>query len=344
MTLFSRRRALGAVLATGAAVLAPRIARAQARTALKFSLNAPFDGSNAAFFLAEQQGYFRAEGLDVAMDASGGTGEVISRVSSGAYDAGFGDQTALVEFIAKNPGVAPKAVQTIYYRSPLCVATVAKAGVAGPKDLAGKTLSAAQTDGAYRLFPAFCASVGLNPEAVNFKFGDLRIREALLLRGEVDGIVGFDSTIYFNLVPQGIKPEDLRFLHYADHGLDIYGNSIMVSRKLLAGDPQIVRGLVRAIGRGWRDAIRDPAAAIAALVKRDPLVKREAELGKLQWLIKNQIVTDEVKRNGIGDVVPERLTRAVATVAKAFGLAQTPASADVFTNAYLPPPAERMLG
>ncbi len=344
MTAFSRRQTLRAGLAAGAAILAPAVVRAQARTALKFSLNAPFDGSNAAFFLAEQQGYFRAEGLDLQMDASGGTGEVINRVSSGAYDAGFGDQTALVEFIAKNPAVAPKAVQTIYYRSPLCVATLAKAGVGGPKELAGKTLSAAQTDGAYRLFPAFCASVGLNPETVQFKFGDLRIREALLLRGEVDGIVGFDSTIYFNLVPQGIKPEDLRFLHYADHGLDIYGNSIMVSRKLLDGDPQIVRGLVRAIGRGWRDAIKDPEAAIAALAKRDPLIKREAELGKLQWLIKNQLVTDEVRRHGMGDVVPERLQRAITTVAKAFGLSQTPAPGDVFTSAYLPPPAERMLG
>jgi NitT/TauT family transport system substrate-binding protein len=351
MTQRSRRQTLKAGLAVavagvgaGAALLAPRGLRAQARTALKFSLNAPFDGSNAAFFLAEQQGYFRAEGLDVQMDASGGTGETITRVSSGAYDAGFGDQTALVEFIAKNPAVAPKAVQTIYYRSPLCIGTVAKAGVATAKDLVGKTLSAAQTDGAFRLFPAFCAQVGITPEQVNFKYGDLRIREALLLRGEVDGIVGFDSTIYFNLVPQGIKPEDLRFLYYADHGLDIYGNSILVSRKLLDGDPAIVRGLVRAIGRGWRAAIKDPEAAIAALAKRDPLIKREAELGKLQWLIKNQLVTDEVRRNGMGDVVPERLARAVATVSQAFGLAQAPAPGDVFTNAYLPPPAERMLG
>ena len=344
MTGLTRRRTLRGLAAVGAALAVPRLGRAQARTALKFSLNAPFDGSNAAFFLAEQQGYFRAEGLDLTLDASGGTGEVITRVSSGAYDAGFGDQTALVEFIAKNPAVAPKAVLTVYYRSPLCIGTVAKAGVATAKDLVGKTLSAAQTDGAYRLFPAFCNSVGIKPDQVTFKFGDLRIREALLLRGEVDGIVGFDSTIYFNLVPQGIKPEDLRFLYYADHGLDIYGNSIMVSRKLLEGDPAIVRGLVRACARGWRDAIKDPEAAIAALAKRDPLTKREAELGKLQWLIKNQLVTDEVRRNGIGDVVPERLARAVDTVARAFGLAQAPAPADVFTNQFLPPAAERMLG
>ena len=129
MTGLTRRRTLQGLAAAAGVLGAPAVVRAQARTALKFSLNAPFDGSNAAFFLAEQQGHFRAEGLDVAMDASGGTGEVINRVSSGAYDAGFGDQTALVEFIAKNPAVAPKAVQTIYYRSPLCVATVAKAGV-----------------------------------------------------------------------------------------------------------------------------------------------------------------------------------------------------------------------
>ena len=32
---------------------------------LKVSLNAPYDGSNAAFFLAEDKGYYAAEGLKV---------------------------------------------------------------------------------------------------------------------------------------------------------------------------------------------------------------------------------------------------------------------------------------
>ena len=41
---------------------------AWAQTDLKVSLNAPFDGSNAAFFLADENGYYAAEGLKVNMD------------------------------------------------------------------------------------------------------------------------------------------------------------------------------------------------------------------------------------------------------------------------------------
>src|SRR6266404_1317905 len=80
--MVSRRHVLrGAGAALGAGWLA-RPGSARAALPIKLSLNAPFDGSNAAFFLAEQQGYFRAEGLDIARDASQGSGEAITRVGS----------------------------------------------------------------------------------------------------------------------------------------------------------------------------------------------------------------------------------------------------------------------
>ena len=53
---------------------------------LKVSLNAPYDGSNAAFFLAEDKGYYAAEGLKVTFDPSGGSGEAVTRIGSGTYD------------------------------------------------------------------------------------------------------------------------------------------------------------------------------------------------------------------------------------------------------------------
>jgi NitT/TauT family transport system substrate-binding protein len=212
-----------------------------------------------------------------------------------------------------------------------------------PTDLNGKTIGGALTDGAYKLFPAYARLASIDASSIHWQFGDLRLREALLLKGDVDAILGFDSTMYFNFVRQGIAPADIKFLYYSDVGLNIYGNAIFASKKILDNNPAAVRGFVAATAKGWRDAIAEPAAAIAALKKRSSLIDEKLEVAKLEWLIRNQLVTDESRADGLGDVRAERFAASLATVGSAFELPQTPAPAAVFTAQFLPDRAVRML-
>jgi NitT/TauT family transport system substrate-binding protein len=327
----------------GALALTLMAAHAAAQTDVKVSLNAPFDGSNAAFFLAQEKGYYAAEGLKASFDPSGGSGEAVTRVGAGTYDFGFADINVLLEFDAKNPASAAKTVYMLYYRSPLSVASFAKAGINKPSDLAGKKMGGSLSDGAYKLFPAYAALAGLKADSVQWQYGDLRLREAMLLKGDVEAILGFDSTMYFNLVRQGIKPADIKFLYYSDVGLDIYGNGIIASKKILEANPKAVKGFVNATAKGWRDAIANPAAAIAALKKNAPLADEKLETDKLQWLIKNQIVTAESKADGLGSLRGPRMEKAIDTLVKAFQLPGKVTQADVFTVEYLPAAEVRKL-
>lgn len=316
---------------------------ALAQTELKVSLNAPYDGSNAAFFLAEEKGYYAAEGVKPTFDPSGGSGEAVTRIGSGTYDFGFGDINVLMEFNAKNPANAGRAVYMLYYRSPLSVGSFAKNNINKAADLNGKKMGGALTDGAYKLFPAYAKLASINAGSIQWQFGDLRLREALLLKGDVDAILGFDSTMYFNFLRQGIAPSDIKFLYYSDAGLNIYGNAVLASKKILEGNPKAVRGFVTATAKGWRDAIANPAAAIAALKKRSSLVDEKLELSKLEWLIKNQLTTDESKADGLGGVRAERFATSLSTVGGAFGLAKTPTPAEVFSSDFLPDASIRKL-
>ena len=108
-----------------------------------------------------------------------------------------------MEFNAKNPDNAGKAVYMLYYRSPLSVGSFAKAGITKPADLNGKKIGGALTDGAYKLFPAYAKLASIKADSIQWQYGDLRLREALLLKGDVDAILGFDSTMYFNLGAAG---------------------------------------------------------------------------------------------------------------------------------------------
>lgn len=333
-TSLTRRSVLTAALATPF-ILRGRASRA-ATTDLKFSLAASFDGSNAAFFLADQKGWFRDAGLNCQFDSSGGSGEAISRVGSGVYDLGVADINVMAEFDAKNPAQAIRDVYMLYYRSPLCVCTLAKSGITKPADLAGRKIGAAATDGAYRLFPAYSKAVGLDVSKISWDMVGLQLREAVLARGDVEAILGFDSTMYFGLQKAGIAPDEIKFLYYSDAGLDLYGNGIIVSQKLQTGNPDAVKRFVQVTARAWQAAIADPEAAISALQSHSPLINPKLETEKLRWLIKNQLVTAESRGDGLGGVHTDRLGKALSTVGAAFGFAHPMKPDDVFDPSFLP--------
>jgi NitT/TauT family transport system substrate-binding protein len=316
---------------------------AGAQTAVKFSLNFKPDGSNAAWFLAQEKGHFRDAGLQVTLDASNGTGDVLARLGNNSYDFGFADIGALMEFAARNPQQAPVAVLAVYANSPLSVVALRKSGINGPKDLIGKKLGGPATDGAFRMLPAFAKATGLDTSQVRTENIDIRVRETLLFRGDVDAIAGFDSSIWFNLKAMGVKQEDVVFMRYADQGLDLYGNALMVSRRMLETNPEAVRAFVRATALGWRDALANPAAAIDAVAKRDPLINKAIEIEKLQWLLKNQIRSPLTERDGLGAVDMARLDRQIETIHTVFALPVRPAVAAIYDARFLPPVADRRL-
>lgn len=331
-------------LSTG--IAAPFVLRASishAATPVKVSLAAPFDGSNAAFFLAQQRGWYGEAGLECHLDAGAGSGEAVSRVGSGVYDAGVADINSMTEFNAKNAGAALRSVYMIYFRSPLSVGTLASSGIAEPADLVGKTIGAAAPDGAYRLFSVYARAAGIDPAAVRWNMVGLQLREAVLVGGDAEAILGFDSTIFFGLKKAGIAADDIRFLHYADVGLDLYGNGLILSEAFRTGNPDAAKAFVEASARGWQAAIEDPKAAIAALKAHAPLINADLEEQKLRWLIDNQLVTEESRANGLGAIDEERLAKSLEDVAAGFGLASTPRPDDVFDTSFLPAAEVRRL-
>src|SRR5258707_12133851 len=62
---------------------------------VRLILNWKFEGPNAPFFLAEDPGYFAANGVKIQLDAGEGSAGPPSRTAPGASDAGFGGITPM---------------------------------------------------------------------------------------------------------------------------------------------------------------------------------------------------------------------------------------------------------
>lgn len=335
----SRRRAM---LGAGAAVACVSLAApAQAATRIKFILNWKYEGPQSYFFLAQDRGYFRDEGIDVAFDQGNGSGAAVPQVMNGAYDMGFGDINALIEVAAKRTD-APIATAVLYNRTPFVIVTKNSSGIKVPSDLAGKTIGGAPNDGAMKLFPAFCKLAKVNQDAVKITSIQPQLYAQMLGRGQVDAVFGYYTTLWFATKLAGLDPaNELRFMRYGDYGMDLLSNSIIVSRALTTEKPEVVRGFHRALFRGLRDTIADPDAAIAALSKREPLIRASIEKEKLLFTMKNDMSDPSIATIGLGAVEPARLAASIDIIVGALNLPQTPKPGDVFTPEFLPPLADR---
>ena len=315
---------------------------AQAQTKIKMVLNWKYQGPQAWFFMAQDKGYFKAEGLDVEIDQGEGSSASITKVAAGAYQAGFGDINALINLAATRPADAPVAVYMIYNTPPFTIVVKKDSPIKTPKDLEGKTIGGPANDGALKLFPAFAKVAKIDAAKVNITNMAPNLREQMLLRGQVDAIFGFTNTVYFSAKLVGIDPEkDLRFINYADYGMDLYSNAIVFSRAFVKDNPKAVAGFVKAVNRALNDSLANPEAAMDTVMKREPLLKRDVEKERLLATIKEEMNHPEVAKIGFGDVDPVRLKRAIAMVVDANGLPRTPPNDEVFDRSFLPPRADR---
>ncbi|BBK33313.1 NitT/TauT family transport system substrate-binding protein [Stella humosa] len=327
------------VLAVAVGIVLPTAAVAQ--TAVKFSLDFRFQGPQAVFTGAAEKGMFAAEKLAVQVDAANGSGDAVNRVASGAYDIGFADISAMIRFNAQNPDRPLVAVFVAYDSSPLSILSLKAKGIARPADLAGKTIGAPDLDTGRQIFPVFAKANAIDPAKLTLKPVDIRLREPLLVRGEVDAITGFVTSARFNLMAIGVKPEDIAVIRYADHGVDLYSNAVIVQPAYAEKNPEVVRGFLRATVKAMNESLRDPLGMAETLKKRDATVDAAFEAERLKFLNELLVLTPHVKANGYSSVDAARMTKAIALVADAYGVAP-PALGTVYTDRFLPPAAERM--
>jgi ABC-type nitrate/sulfonate/bicarbonate transport system substrate-binding protein len=185
---------------------------------------------------------------------------------------------------------------------------------------------------------------GVDPAKVEIVNMAPNLQEQMLLQGQVDVSAVFTATSYMNLVAQKLDPDkDFRWIYFADSGLDLYSNGIMVSAKLAREKPDAVKGLVRAIARAMREAVADPGAAIELLAVKEPLINKDIEKRRLVYVVKSLIATPEAAELGVGDIKDTRMAEAIATIVAAYELPKTPAVGEVFNRSFLPPKGDRVL-
>ena len=343
MSLNSRRKFLRqAGAAAGLLALAPGRARAQAKRDVTLRLDWVFQGPNAGFMIAHEKGFYAEAGLNVDIGPGKGSGSTAQLVASKATQFGFADGFVVGNSVSK--GLSIRTVAGIYRRNPTAVAVLADGDVKTPKDLEGKSIAITPGSAQSQQWPAFVKGCGLDASKVRVVSVDPAGTPVALITGQVQAIAGFAQGQVPTVEIRGNKPA--RVFWYADCGVNVVSNGIVVHTDLIKENPTLIRDFVAASIKGFLYARQHPDELVTAVKKFSPTVDpavtlREAELSWQTW------VTPATAGQPLGWMA-EKDWQQTVEVLKQYGGVETPLdAAKLFTNdfvptgaEYMPPPAE----
>ncbi|MBR0778301.1 ABC transporter substrate-binding protein [Bradyrhizobium diazoefficiens] len=310
--------------------------------AVHFTFGHAVDASMAPFFVAAKDGRFGAEHLNVSFTTAAGSPEALARVARGDSDLALVDINELIRFHDRDDAQI-KAVFVLFNRAPYAIVARRSRGIQLLPDLDGKTVGVADGDLSIRLWPALAHRNGIDASHVKFHKIGAAVREPILSAGQVDAVAGFSYLSAVNLRDRGVPGSDLVVLRFADYGCEAYGFAVVVNPAFAAAKPDAVKGFVRALIAGIGTTVKEPARAASEAAGRMDDADGDLELERLRTVLADNILTDEVRRNGLGGIDPARLEHAIDQIAQDFKFRKRPTAGDVFDDRFLPPVEQRRI-
>jgi NitT/TauT family transport system substrate-binding protein len=331
-----RSPALHALAAAGVIALTSSAGSAMAQgTKLRFAADWAFQGPQAPFLVPHENGCYRKAGLDVVTDRGFGSGDTVTKVATGAYDIGFADINAMIEYNARQPDSKLISFFMIYDGASLSIISRKGNGIAKPADLVGKTIAAPPGDASRRLFPVLARANNFDPSSVKWINVSPELRESMLARKNADAISGAAFTGYMGVRAAGVPKDEVIVMRFPEYGASLYGSALVAKPAFAAANAQAITAFVGCVAEGIAQSISNPDAAIEALAKREKLTDKKVEMERMQLSLDWSINTPWVQKNGMSQIDPARLSRSLQDVAAAFDI-PVPAPGEVYTDRYLP--------
>jgi NitT/TauT family transport system substrate-binding protein len=325
----------------GAAFVLISAAPARAQTGVKFSLDGRLEGPEALILVPQDKGFFKGEGLEVSVDEAATPLEPITRVATGGYDMALADINTLIRYRDQHPSPPVKAVFVVFNKPPYAVVARKSRGITEPKQLEGQKLGAPPSGSTYAQWPLFAKLNGIEASKVTIENIGIPVRAPMLAAGQIDAALGYSFRVYIDLKDRGVPVDDIVLMEMANYGLKLYGTAIIVNPKFATEKPDAVKAFLHAFLKGLKETIRHPVEAVDSIAKRDDAAKREVELERLRMAIRDNVITPEVRANGLGGIETSRLDASIDQIGLVYTFKAKPKADDIFDASFLPPAAER---
>jgi len=178
------------------------------------------------------------------------------------------DLNALIRYRDKDGAAPVKAVFVLHDKAAYAIVARRSRGIVTMADLKGKVLGLVEGDIGATLWPVLARLNGIDAGTVRTERVSAAVREPLLSAGQVDAVTGLSFLSPINLRDRGVPANDLAVLRFADFGIAVYGQALIVNPKFAADRPEAVKAFLRATVAGIRLAASDPARAVTTCWRR----------------------------------------------------------------------------
>jgi ABC-type nitrate/sulfonate/bicarbonate transport system substrate-binding protein len=241
-------------------------------TTVKVALDWTPNTNHTGLYVAQQEGWFKAAGLDVQFLPYNNTAPE-TLVSSGAADVGISFQDSFT--YAKAAGADITSVMAIMQHWGSEIAVKAdRTDITSPKDLDGKTYGGFGAPSEQPKMAAIIKAAGGKGDFTTVTLGTSAYEA--LYAGQVDFTEPFMA---WEGIEAQMRNEPLKTFKYTDFGFpDAYGVLLMANSPWLTAHPTVAAQFVQAAQRGYQLGADDPAKAAADLIAANPGTFDQPEL------------------------------------------------------------------
>jgi putative hydroxymethylpyrimidine transport system substrate-binding protein len=267
---------------------------------------------HAGVYTALDRDFDGAEGVTLRVRAPSSSTDAVKLLLAGRAQLAILDIHDLA--LARQRGRDVVGVMALVQR-PLA-AVLARPGIRRPRDLAGRSAGVTGLPSDEGVLRSIVAGDGGDPARVRRVTIGFQAVSALL-SGRVDA-----ATAFWNAEGVAVRARGLRVREFRvdDFGAPPYPELVLAtSRATLQDERPVVRAAVRALRRGYEEALADPESAVTALVDRAGVLERENVQRELEAV--SPAFTAGARR--FGELDPARLRRWAAWEAR-FGITREP--------------------
>jgi NitT/TauT family transport system substrate-binding protein len=227
---------------------------------LQWVTQAQFGG----YYVALDKGWYLEEGIDLTILPGGP--DIIPADSVAARRADFGTSLLADVIVAIQQGNPLISVSQIHQNNGLLLIAKKSSGIDDPQAFKEKRVGVWL--GSWQAqFDALIAKENISTE--DFTLVSQGFSMDSFLNDELDVASAMIYNEYHVVLENGVDPEDINIIDYANYGLGFPGDVLMTNKRLVEENPDLVTRMVRASLRGWQFAIENPQETVDIVLKYD---------------------------------------------------------------------------